>query len=136
MQKKADERAKVVDAKLAEIGDQVSGLRADFGTALKASAEETGKALDRVLASCTAIQSALANKVGKLIVNSTTMVDNRSASGDATADTAEQSPNEEGVSGVGDSAPEVSALPLSFETFGVMLRPLRLTMTNYRNIST
>ena len=74
---------------------QVSELRADFCGALKESAEETGKALDRVLSAwCTAaIQSAMtmANKADeKIKVKNTTG---------------------------GGSAPEVSALP-------TILRPI------------
>ena len=55
MQKMADERTKVVDVKLTEIGDHVSGLRAEFGSAFTGNAEKTGKALDRVLSACAAV---------------------------------------------------------------------------------
>ena len=100
MKKAADERADAVDAKLAEIaaaqrqiGEQVAGLRADLGGALKQSAAETEKALDRVrviqssVSACaTAIQAAMdsaddANKADKVNVANT--ADNKSASGDA-----------------------------------------------------
>ena len=109
IQKTADERAKVVDAKLTKIVEEVSGLRADFGGALKVSAEETGKALDRVLSACVgAIPSAMANKDKKTTENKSVIGDVDAAAGDTTAD---HPPKDKEVSGGDGSALEVSALP-------------------------
>ena len=100
MQKTADERAKVLDAKLTKIAEEVSGLRADFSSALKASAEETEKTMDRVL-------SAMANKDIKTMEDKSANGDVDVAAGDTTAD---HPPKEKEVSGgEGSSVPEVSA---------------------------
>ena len=112
MRKTADERANVVNNKLAEmavaqrqIGEQVNELRAAIERNT-AGAEETEKKLDRVLFACTAIQSSIitmANKAGTVDRGEREQHDDRGQkSSDVAADTAQQSPKEKAeVSGGG-----------------------------------